>query len=260
MATTVATLLLTACSHQVLIDDSATESEIYFRAQEQMKDGMYGQAAETYRELETRYPFGQYAEQAQLELVYAYYQNDDFDAAMATAERFIRLYPQHPNVDYAWYLRGLAAFSASTGFVQRYLPVSIYSRDMGRAKEAYSYLGLFVSRYPESPYAADARQRLIFIRNQIAEGELDIARYYQKRRMRVAAANRAAWVLRNMPDSPAATDALAIMAENYFGLGLNHLADDTVSVLRLNAPEHPSFGKDGQFKYTNKDAFATPES
>src|SRR5690606_2141674 len=127
------------------------------------------------------FPFGTYAEQAQLELIYAYYMSNDPDAAIATANRFIRLHPQHRNADYAYYMMGLSAFTKDKGMFERVLPTDLTMRDPGAARESLANFAQLLNRYPDSPYAADAKKRMLYLRNLLARYEIHVANYYFKR-------------------------------------------------------------------------------
>ena len=199
------------------------------------------------RGLESRFPFGRFAEQSQIEIVYAYYRNSDVEAARAAADRFIRLHPDSDNIDYAYYMKGLASFSENSGFLNRFLPVDQTKRDPGRARESFSDFAQLIALYPDSPYAADARSRMVYLRNNLAAYEIHVSNYYLERRAYIAAPRRAQYVVENFQESPAVADGVAIMAECYLRLGLNDLADTSLALLRSNYPEHASLTEAGDF-------------
>lgn len=228
--------------------DAQGEKGLYEAAAKQLEDGSYDRAIKNLQMLEARFPFGPYAEQAQLELIYAYYRNYDNDAAIEAAERFIRLHPQHPNVDYAYYMRGLANYTAGKGLFERFSPTDLTQRDPGSARQSFNDFSQLVTRFPNSEYAADARARMIYLRNLLARYEINVANYYLKRRAFVAAANRGRFVLETFPQSPSVPDALAIMVQSYMLLDLNDLAEDSLAILRTNFPDHPNLDKEGNFK------------
>lgn len=216
---------------------------LYAEARSELSAGNYAQAAKYYEKLEARYPFGKHAQQAQLEIAYAYYKDEEPDAALAALDRFIKLNPRHPNVDYALYLRGLVNFNRGQGLVERYLPQDPAERDPGSALQAFEDFSELVRRYPESPYAGDARQRMLYLRNNLAEHEVRVADYYMRRQAYVAAANRAKHVIENYDRTPAVPRALTILAKAYRRLDLTDLSDDALRVLKLNFPDHPGIAE-----------------
>lgn len=243
----IAILALTAaCSSKEVVDENLSEAELYQQAQADLDTKSYTSAVAKLKALESRYPFGRYAEQAQLELIYANYKNAEPEAAKAAAERFIRLHPQHANVDYAYYLKGLASFDQDRGLVARFLPLDMTKRDPGAARDSYNEFAQLTSRYPNSRYAPDAKQRMIYLRNLLAAYEIHVAHYYLTRQAYVAAANRGRYVVENFQESPAVGDGLAVMTEAYQHLGLDDLAATSLETLKLNYPDNPSL-VDGQF-------------
>lgn len=225
-----------------------SEKEYYEQAQLALRSGNYQEAVNRLEALESRYPFGHYAERMQLDLIYARYRSLNPESAVAAAERFIRLYPQSPHVDYAYYLKGLANYYADIGLGARYLPVDLDTRDPGRAREAFNDFSQLVSRFPDSPYAADAEQRMIAIKNRLAAYELHVVRYYIRREAYVAAAERAQYIVENFPETPAVPDALALMVELYRELGLREQAADALAVLAISYPDHESLDENLRFK------------
>ena len=223
------------------------EEQFYRRALDQLNGQNFTGAIATYQGLESRFPFGRFAEQSQIEIVYAYYRNSDVEAARAAADRFIRLHPDSDNIDYAYYMKGLASFSENSGFLNRFLPVDQTKRDPGRARESFSDFAQLIALYPDSPYAADARSRMVYLRNNLAAYEIHVSNYYLERRAYIAALRRAQYVVENFQESPAVADGVAIMAECYLRLGLNDLADTSLALLRSNYPEHASLTEAGDF-------------
>ena len=243
----IAILALTAaCSSKEVLDENLSEAELYQQAQQDLDNGSYTSAVTKLKALESRYPFGRYAEQSQLELIYANYKNAEPEAARSAAERFIRLHPQHPNVDYAYYLKGLASFDQDRGIVARFLPLDMTKRDPGAARDSYNEFAQLTNRYPNSRYAPDAKQRMIYLRNLLAAYEIHVAHYYLTRHAYVAAANRGRYVVENFQETPAVGDGLAVMVEAYQRLTLDDLAATSLETLKLNYPDHPSL-KDGEF-------------
>lgn len=244
----IAALMLTACaSKEVEEPIESTEQAYYSGAKRALKAHNYNEAVELLEELESRYPFGRFAEQAQLDLIYAHYKSFDHEAARAAADRFIRLHPQHPELDYAYYLRGLASFTQDESFLDRFLPTDRTKRDPGSARESISDFSIMLSRFPNSQYADDARARMVHLRNLLASYEIHVARYYLKRQAYVAAANRGRYVVENFQQTGAVADGLAVMVESYLQLGMNDLADQSLNILALNYPQYPALGKDGRF-------------
>ncbi len=225
----------------------STEQAYYTGAKKALKGHNYTEAVELLEELESRYPFGRFAEQAQLDLIYAHYKSFDYEAARAAADRFIRLHPQHNQLDYAYYLRGLASFSQDQSFIDRFLPTDRTKRDPGSARESLADFGTLVARFPDSQYADDARVRMIYLRNLLAAYEVHVARYYLKRQAYVAAANRGRYVVENFPQTPSTSDGLAVMVEAYQQLGMNDLAEQSLNVLTNNYPEYPAISQAGEF-------------
>ncbi|NLY12883.1 MAG: outer membrane protein assembly factor BamD [Gammaproteobacteria bacterium] len=243
--------LLGACASKG-IDENLSETALYEQAQTDLEKNSYSAAISKLKALESRYPFGRYAEQAQLELIYAYYQNKEPEAVRATADRFIRLHPQHANVDYAYYMKGMASFDQDRGLLARFLPLDMSKRDPGAARDSYNEFAQLTNRYPNSRYAADAKQRMIYLRNLLAAYEVNVAHFYLKRQSYVAALNRGRYIVENFQETPAVGDGLAIMTEAYQHLALHDLAATSLETLQLNYPEHPSLAS-GTFKAREKD-------
>ncbi|HBO14145.1 MAG TPA: outer membrane protein assembly factor BamD [Halieaceae bacterium] len=244
-------VLLVACSGNDDMPDIAADSgeqQIYDQAQRYLNNRNYDLAVRSLQALESRYPFGKYAEQAQLEIIYAHYGAYEYEAAVEAADRFIRLHPQHPNVDYAYYLKGLAAVNSERDFLSRFIPMDETKRDVSRAKEAFAEFAQLLSRYPDSPYAADAKARMVYLRNLLARHEINVANYYIRRGAYLAAANRGRYVVENFQRTPAVPDGLAVMAQGYIYLGMDDLAREAIEVLRTNYPEYPALDKNGEFK------------
>jgi outer membrane protein assembly factor BamD len=223
------------------------EREYYEQARDAMNSRNFNEAAENLEALETYYPFGRYAEQAQLDLIYARYQSLDLEGARRAADRFLRLNPQSENADYALYVRGVASYNLDVSLASQYFPIDEAGRDPGEQMQAFRDFSRLLELYPGSPYAADARQRMIAIHNRLAENELAAARYYIRRQAYLAAANRAQYVLENFPQAPALEEALIILVETQRLLGLEQAADDALAMLALNFPESDAFNDDMQF-------------
>ena len=216
-----------------------TAERLYAEAKGALDSGYYTKAIENYEKLETRFPFGIYAQQAMLDLAYAYYKNEDHDSSVATSNRFIKLYPQNQHVDYAYYLKGLANFNRGKGLAERFIDIDSSQRDPGAALQSFQDFSEMIKRFPESEYVEDARQRMTYLRNNLAQHEVHVATYYMRRGAFVAAANRARYVVENYPRTPAIPDALVLMAKAYKVLEMNDLSQDAIRVLQLNYPNHP---------------------
>lgn len=241
-------IFLSACSSN---DDKpekgATEQTLYERAQRYLKASNWASAIQALQLIEENFPFGTYAENAQLELCYAYYRSGDYELAIASSDRFIRLHPQHRDVDYAYYMRGVASFYKDSAITTALIR-DISQRDSGSAKDSFNYFSQLLARFPNSQYALDAQKRMVYLRNILARHEIHVANYYFKRGAYVAAAGRGRFVVENMQGTPAVPDGLAVMAQAYHLLGMQDLADDAATVLALNYPKHPSIKK-GKFVY-----------
>jgi len=233
-------IMLTACgSDKPKEDQGITAAELYERAKLSSNNGSYERAIILYRQLQSRFPFGRYAEQSQLELAYAYYKRFEPDLSISTLDRFIRTYPTHPHVDYAHYLKGLVNFSRDRGLIARLLPDRTSDRDQEFGRQAFQDFAELIQRFPDSQYVDDARERMVFLRDAMASYELTIAQYYKRRGANIAAANRAKNIVETYQGTRHIADALAIMAEAYKELELQELSDDAYRVLELNYPEHP---------------------
>jgi len=215
-----------------------TAEQYYQDAKAQLDEEKYTRAIELYQELESNYPFGTYTEQAQLEVIYAYYKNDNPEAALAAADRFIRLHPTHENVDYAYYLKGLVNYTADNTFLEMLTEgESSPDRDPRSTQESLNAFQELVNRFPESRYANDARQRIAFLHNALAMHEIHVADYYMRRQAYVAVVNRSKYVLQEYPRTPAVEHALGMMMIAYERMGIEDLSADSRRVLSMNFPD-----------------------
>ena len=239
------TALISACSSNPN-RDVLTEQEYYKEAREAIdKDNMLI-AEDRLKRLESQYPFGEYAEQAQLELIYVSFKMSDMEGVLAKSERFIRLHPQHPKVDYAYYMRGLATYELGFAFVERYLSDDTEYRNPIPLQDSFAYFSELIRRFPGSEYNADARARMIFLRERLASYQINVAKYYMKRHAYLAAAKRCEEVLMHYQKTNAVEDALAIMTEAYQLLEMDKQAEQALALLTLNYPDHPQL-VDGEF-------------
>lgn len=225
----------------------STEEFIFNEAVDALRINSFNEAIANFQQLEALFPFGQYAAQAQIELVYAYYRAGDAEASRAAADRFIRLYPDDENVDYAYYMKGLAFYTEDASILSRFLPTDPSKRDPGNARESFTDFAQLVTRFPNSPYAADARARMIYLRNLLADYEIHVAEFYIERQAFLSALNRAKYVVENYQEAPAVPRALEIMTEMYLRLGLNDLAESSLQILATNYPESDQLSGDGEF-------------
>jgi outer membrane protein assembly factor BamD len=211
-------------------------NKLYEEAREAMNSGSYPLAVKYFEKLEARFPYGRLAQQAQIEVAYAYYKDSEPVSAIAACDRFIKLYPNHPNVDYAYYLRGLVNFNENTGLFGGLTNQDTAERDPKAARESFDAFRELVTRFPESKYTPDATARMKFLVNSLAQHEVSVARWYMRRSAYVAATNRAQNALKSYPEAPAVEEALAIMVGAYDALGLTQLRDDSRRVLDKNFP------------------------
>ncbi|MCX7034475.1 MAG: outer membrane protein assembly factor BamD [Arenimonas sp.] len=227
-----------------LFGDKEAETEtlpveaMYASAKESMDGQNFDRAGRFYQRLVARFPYGAYSEQAQLELAYVQYRQSNTEEATSTINRFIRTYPTHRHIDYAYYLKALINFDRSSGLLLRLARQDMSARDLGAPTQSLNDFADVVRRYPNSRYAPDARQRMIYLRNLLAQHELNVGLYYLRREAFVAAANRGKFLLQTYPQSAFDGDALALMASAYTGLGQEDLAADARKVLEANYPDH----------------------
>jgi len=218
-----------------------TANKLYAEAKDAMSDGAYDKAIKYFEKLEARYPYGRFAQQSQLEVAYAYYKQDEKPSAVAACDRFIRLHPNHPNVDYAYYLKGLANFNGDLGLFGSISDQDLTERDPKAARDAFDAFKELVLKFPESKYAADAAARMNYLVNALASHEVHVADYYLRRGAYIAAANRAQFAIKTYAEAPANEKALFIMVKAYDALGMNDLRDDAERVMRTNFPKSEYF-------------------
>jgi len=226
-----------------VVDETAgwSAQKLYTEAKEAMNDRDFEKAVKYFEKLEARYPYGRYAQQAQLEVAYTHYKQFEIAQAIAACDRFIRLHPNHPNVDYAYYLKGLANFNEDLGYMGYISSQDMSERDPKAAKESFDAFKDLVTKFPESKYAPDSTLRMSYLVNSLAWHEVHVARYYLKRGAFVAAANRAQIALKSYPDAPANEEGLFVMVKAYDALGLSDLRDDAERVMRKNFPKSEYF-------------------
>jgi outer membrane protein assembly factor BamD len=218
-----------------------TAEQYYKAAKDELDNGNWDGAAKLYEALESKFPYGRFAQQAQLEIAYAYYKQGEPVQAVSAVDKFMKLHPNHPAVDYAMYLKGLSFFKEDLGPLAR-LPMwkqDLADRDPRAARESFEVFKELVARFPNSAYAPDSRERMAYLIEALARHEVKTAQYYLARRAPLAAANRAQEVLMHFPNSPSRKDALDIMVQAYDAMGMKNLRDDAKRVLATNYPEDP---------------------
>ena len=214
-------------------------SQLYDKAHDYMEAGRWSSASETWGRLIAQYPYGPYTEQALMEQAYAEYKAGKHDDAVSSIDRFIRTYPTHKNIAYLYYLRGLSNMSRNAVFLSRAFKLDMSNRDLQAPNQAYADFNTVATRYPNSRYAADARQRMVFLRNEFARFERNTALYYLRRGAWIAANERATYLLETYPQSAYQNDAVALLGESYARMGIDKLAADARRVLEANDPQHP---------------------
>ena len=223
-----------------------TASQLYAQGKEFLDAADFNNAIKLFEILEARYPFGKYSTQAMLDISYAYYASNQKDEAIIEINRFIRLYPNHPNVSYAYYLRALSNFDKDANIISRFFGHDPSRYDVTDLKNSFNDFTTVVNRFPDSKYADDSINRLRYIKNQIARNELYIAKYYDKRSANIAAIERVKYMLENYGGTPSSEEGLVILVKNYNDLKLYDLAYDSARVLKKNFPDYRIIKKDRQ--------------
>ena len=230
-------IMISSCSsNEEIPDERLLEKELYDQAQLRLKNGSYSTAIRSLEALESRFPFGRYAEQAQAELIYAYYMNAQFEASQSAAERFINLHPRHTHSGYAYYLKGLASFTDDSGLFSRYFQSDLAKREVVMAQQSFDELSDFIARYPDSKYVPHAKQRMIYLRNLLAQHEVYVADFYMKRGAYLAAIGRAKYVIEHLPNTPQTPYALSILVEAYGLMEYEELRKINLEILNSNYP------------------------
>jgi outer membrane protein assembly factor BamD len=234
-----ATLFLAGCG---LFSDPGDETigwsaqKLYGEAKDSMTAKDWPKAIKYLEKLEARYPYGRFAQQSQLEVAYAYWKDNERASAIAAADRFIKLYPNHEHVDYAYYLKGLINFNELQGLLSFLTNPDMTDRDPKSTREAFDAFKEVVNRFPDSKYAPDAAARMRFLVNALASHEVHVARYYMRRAAYIAAANRAQYAIQHYPQAPAVEEAVFILVKAYDALGMTELRDDADRVMQKNFP------------------------
>ena len=243
---TLSCLLAAGCSTTPEDKDETAEwtaEHFYKEAKGALDGGDYETAVKYFEKLETRFPFGRYAQQAQLETAYAYYKSRELESSVSASDRFIKLHPTHQNVDYAYYLKGLATFQEGPSLTEKMAGNNPTHMDPGLAKRSYDFFAELLKKFPDSKYATDARQRMVFLHDLLARHEYDSAQYYLQRGVYVAAANRAKYVIEHYPRTATVADALGLLARAYHELKMDDLARDSLRILELNFPQDRKLGE-----------------
>jgi outer membrane protein assembly factor BamD len=240
LALTMLALLLSVsgCRKDKDFQGEISAEDLYAQATKALNGNNWGRATAAYKALQTRYPFGRYTEQSMLDLSYAYFKGGQPENALSTLDRFIRTYPAHPNVDYAYYLKGRVNYEQNIGFLEKIMPNRVHDRDQSMARDAFLDFAELIRRFPDSRYVPDARQRMIFLRNNLAAYEIAVAEYYMRREAYIAAVNRARYALETYPNTSQNADALIILHKAYMELELSDLAEGSMTVLALNFPDN----------------------
>jgi len=223
-----------------------SKDKLYREARSAMDSGNFKTAIDYFESLEARYPFGPLALQAQLEMGYAYYRYDEDESAISAFARFIKLHPTHEGVAYAYYMRGLVRYNQGRSFLNDIFPRDMAQMDQKRLHKAFSDFQTVVKQHPNSRYAPDARKRMVYLRNQMARHELEVARFYFRRSAYTAAINRVDYLVSHYDGAPVMPDALALEIQAYDKLGMKDMANDTRRVLAANWPNHPAVAGSSQ--------------
>ena len=238
-AIALAVSVLSACSsapdeEEIQRVPNKSPQALYQDAKDTLDSGLYVRAVELLSAIDSRYPFGPLSKQVQMDLVYAYYQSNNTEQATATIDRFIKLNPNHKDLDYMYYMRGLISIKAHENAFQEYFGIDRADRDTKRTRVAYEDFSTLVKNYPESKYADEAKKRMAWLLNKMARYEIKVADYYYKREAYLAAANRGKYVIEHFSKSSYTQDALEIMVKSYDKLGLTELRDNAQAVLDAN--------------------------
>jgi outer membrane protein assembly factor BamD len=237
-------LLLCACGLVPEVKDETSgwsADKLYTEAKDEIARGGYTAAIKYLEKLEARFPYGRYAQQAQIDLAYVYFKDSEPASAIAACDRFIKLHPNNPSVDYIYYLKGLVTFNEDLGLLGKVSKQDLTERDPKAARDSFDAFKELVARFPDSKYTPDAIARMKYLVNALAANEVHVARYYMKRGAYIAAANRAQYALLNYAQAPAVEEALFIMVKAYDALGMAELRDDADRVMHKNFPDSAYF-------------------
>lgn len=233
-------IFIGGCATRRSNDEFLPPQKLYAEIQSNIQSGDYQTATKRLQTLESRYPFNDFGIQAELDLIFVHYLAKENDMAEDSADRFIREHPRHPDVDYAYYMKGVAYFDQAPGLLETLFGKDTYQRDPSNAQKSFQAFQLFLQKFPNSKYAPDARQRMVFLRDRLAKYEWAVADYYMRRGAWISALDRAYNIVNHYPQTPSMKPALQIMVTAYTRLGLTQLADDSKRMLELNFPGTPS--------------------
>ena len=217
--------------------DIWSEAKLYSEATEKLNDADFAKCGKYFEKLEARFPFGPYSQQAQINAAYCYWKAQEQTQALIAIDRFIKLHQGSPNLDYAYYLKGLITFNDDLGWLGKFTGQDLSERDPKAAKEAFESFKVVVERFPNSKYAPDALDRMRYIVNSLAEADVIVARFYYQRGAYLASANRAQLVIRDYDRAPAVEEALYLLTKSYEKLGMTQLSNDSARVFKLNFPD-----------------------
>jgi len=250
LAAVLLAVAFTGCGGLNSSDDETlgwSAQKLYGEAKDAMGSKDWIKAIKYLEKLEARYPYGRFAQQAQLEVAYCYWKEGERASAIAAADRFIKLYPNHANVDYAWYLKGLINFNETLGVLWWLTTPDLSDRDPRSSRDAFNAFKEVVARFPESKYAEDSAARMRYLVNTLAQYEVHVARYYMRRGAYLAAANRAQYAIKTYQTAPALEEAVFVLARAYDAMGMTSLRDDTTRVMLANFPKS-KYLSDGEIK------------
>jgi outer membrane protein assembly factor BamD len=230
---------LSACATPDVYDETRgwTVDKLYTEAHSELMSGNYTRAEKLYETLQARYPYGRYAQQSEMDLAYGYYRDKEPEQALAACDRFIKVHPAHPNLDYIYYLKGLIYLNSDDSWIAKYGGQDMSERDPDASGKAYQAFREVVTRYPDSKYAADSQAKIVMLVDAMGNYQMHVARYYMLRGAYVAAVNRAEGVVREYHNTKYVEEALAIMVQGYQDLGMKQQSDDARRVLALNYPQ-----------------------
>lgn len=243
LPTLILSIVLSACASDGVEEPydptkNWSAEKLYSEAKRKLAQKEYISAIEYFETLEARFPFGNFTQQAQLDIAYSYLKQDEFDNAIAAADQFIKLHPRHEAVAYAYYIKGLSNFSRGQSTMERLFPRKLEMVDQSWLRSAFADFDTLIKRFPSSEYVEDAKLRMVFLRNSMAQHELITAEYYYVRGAMIAAINRAQYLLDHFDKTPYTNDALAVMVKAYKAMGEQELAEDAMKTLALNDPKH----------------------
>ncbi len=234
--------LLTACSSDPKDEtDGWSQNKLFSEAKQRLDDGDFANCVKYFEKLESRYPFGPFAQQAQINIAYCYWKNGENDLGVVAIDRFIKLHPGNDSIDYAYYLKGMITFNSNLGFFANLTGQDLSERDPKAAKDAFEAFKILTTRFPNSKYSPDALDRMRYIVNSLAESEVNAARFYFRKGAYLATINRAQQAIKDYDRAPAIEEAMYLMVKSYDALGMKDLSADALRVFKLNFPDSKIF-------------------